>query len=1267
MKNKKVKTLVMIIISMVILLPINVKAKSSALLGDINKDGLIDSKDLLTMIRHIAGENDPEHSEWIIDGEKYEIADMTKNGVVNGSDLLVMLRYLAAKNNQEEIGSKHPEWMKTLESEITTDEEQKEDINPTLIKIGIANGEIGSSEVEVNKMEEYEEGGITLSKKELNIKTNEICKLEATLEQGIDGEIIWETDNKDVVDVYNDGMIIGKKAGTATISVKVGKRKAKCKVTVVERAAEVERIVLSKKEIELEVGEKGKIEAKIEPETAKNKEITYRVGNSEIATVEQDGTVTGKKAGTTSVVATSEKRSEVCVIKVKEKQLEVEELAIEQRDTEIEKGETTKLAILIKPKEAVSEDIEIESENDNVTIDRKSLQIKEDGKAEIDLIGKKEGETTITVRLRGKSASCKVRVKEIKEIKVNEIKLDKTEITMQENQLRRLTAKIEPKEAESKEIIWESSNKEVATVDSNGLVTGKKAGEATITAKIGDKKASCIVKVEKEKQIVLGVSLSKSNVELKEGDKVKITASIAPKEASNKELGIKIDNDNASVEGDYVTVNEEGKADIEITGKKAGKAVLTVTSGAIKKECEIIVKVKDVQADKLVLNEKNISLYKNQTVKLTAKTEPVDMVEGITWTSANEKIATVDKEGKVTAKNIGNTEIIAKTQSGLEEKCKVTVKIKPTGIKITKASETVEMETLGGISALITPSGSDIKDIEWTNSNQENLAVERIIENGTYYIKSAINEKKVLDVKNGSTANKAAIQIFDRNETEAQKFEISSAGGEYYTIKSKKSGKVVDVKNEGKVKGTKVQQYTSNGTDAQKWEFEYAGGGKYYIKSKVNGLYLDVPEGKATNERQLNVWTENRSNAQKFKLEQIDKKAQVVENGTYYIKSAVNNNRVLDVENASEANKAPIQLFDKNNSDAQKFEITCIGNGYYVIRARSSGKAIDVKNGGKDKGTKIQQYSYNSTDAQVWKIEKDGDNYKFKSKSSGLYLDVPEGKADNRKQLQIYTGNSTKAQKFKLEKESDETKLANIEYTILKGKKEGKATITAKLASGNTAKCTVVVKSSKITGGQAIAEAAVQLACSVAPQQGRYKVAWPWTVERNSRTSFYIDTRDKYIKGSYAGERNYASCDVGVATAIRYAGVDKNMEWRNIPIVWQYVPHSWESVGSKKNGWKKIGYFKRGTDSTSKLQPGDVLLSGDPYYGHIWLYVGNETVRKKYPKSNADGYESGYWTVKGESYYPHLFNIKSDSRHRIPFTIFRHENANKRDYDKILK
>ena len=91
-------------------------------------------------------------------------------------------------------------------------------------------------------------------------------------------------------------------------------------------------------------------------------------------------------------------------------------------------------------------------------------------------------------------------------------------------------------------------------------------------------------------------------------------------------------------------------------------------------------------------------------------------------------------------------------------------------------------------------------------------------------------------------------------------------------------------------------------------------------------------------------------------------------------------------------------------------------------------------------------------------IEKDGEYYRFKSTRNGLYLNVIPAKEEKYAGLQMYTGNANKAQRFKLEKISSEIKHSNIERILLKGKKKGIVSITAKLKTGKALTNKITVK-----------------------------------------------------------------------------------------------------------------------------------------------------------------------------------------------------------------
>lgn len=290
---------------------------------------------------------------------------------------------------------------------------------------------------------------------------------------------------------------------------------------------------------------------------------------------------------------------------------------------------------------------------------------------------------------------------------------------------------------------------------------------------------------------------------------------------------------------------------------------------------------------------------------------------------------------------------------------------------------------------------------------------------GTYTIRTAVDTNKCLDIWNGSTENRANVQIYQNNGTSAQQFKLSyDASTGYYTIINMGSGKALDVYDGRAADRTNVWQYNSNGSLAQRWVITGSAATGYTIASAINRNYvLDIYGGYAANSTNVQIYHSNNSKAQKFFFQKVSSASskQPIPNGTYVIETGVASNRALDVYDGSTRNGANIQIYNKNGTAAQKFRLVYdAGSGTYTITNAYSGKALDVYDGRAANGTNVWQYNSNGTAAQRWYITGNASSgYTVASAINRNYvLDVYGGYNRNGTNVQIYRSNNSAAQKF---------------------------------------------------------------------------------------------------------------------------------------------------------------------------------------------------------------------------------------------------------------
>ena len=329
----------------------------------------------------------------------------------------------------------------------------------------------------------------------------------------------------------------------------------------------VSSVSLNRTYITLEVGDTLSLSATISPSNATDKSVTWSSSNTSVATV-SNGTVTAKSAGTTTItVKTSNNKIDSCYVTVNPKTIAVNSVTLNKTGATLEVGDTLSLTATIYPSNATNKSVTWSSSNTSVATVSNGL-----------VTAKSSGSATITVRTNNnKTATCSITVNN-PVVAVSSISLNQTGATIEVGVTLSLSATISPSNATDKSVTWSSSNTSVATV-SDGIVTAKAAGTATITVKTSNNKtATCSVTVNEQAVLPTAIYLSKSSLELKEGATANLTVTFLPSNATNKTVEwLVLDTSVATASDGTVTAVGEGETTLIVTTSNGLTATCSIS------------------------------------------------------------------------------------------------------------------------------------------------------------------------------------------------------------------------------------------------------------------------------------------------------------------------------------------------------------------------------------------------------------------------------------------------------------------------------------------------------------------------------------------------------------------------------------------------------------------------------------------------------------------------------------------------------------------
>lgn len=489
-----------------------------------------------------------------------------------------------------------------------------------------------------------------LSTTELTLEVGEVAPITYVMTPAnASTDITWKSMDTSIATVASDGKVTAKASGkTYIVATTENGYTGTCLVIVTKAASGV---TLDVYHLTVAVGDTYQVTATPNPNNSTETTFKWASKDSSIASVNSSGKVTGVKAGETIITVKTKSGSvEYLYVTVYD---QVTSMKLNYTSKTLVKGKKFTLKASFTPANATNKKVAWSSSNTKIaSVTSKGV-----------VTGIRGGVAVITAVSQdgGHVATCIVTVKQ----PVTSVTLNRSSYTLGIGKTIALKATVKSTYSSNQKLKWTSSNVNIATVSSKGVVTGKRRGTVTIKCSTTDgsgEYATCKIKVVRQ---VTSIKLNKTTIKMYVGTTTKIRAKVSPSNATYKNVRWSSSNPNvASIDSNgNITALSVGNCKIYARAKDNSKKKAT---------CLVYVS-KSVPATGVTISEKDMILVKGTSAMLAYSISPNNTTDTVKFSSDNKKVATVSSTGRVTARKPGAATITIRTSNGKVGMVNVTV------------------------------------------------------------------------------------------------------------------------------------------------------------------------------------------------------------------------------------------------------------------------------------------------------------------------------------------------------------------------------------------------------------------------------------------------------------------------------------------------------------------------------------------------------------------------------------------------------------------